>query len=120
MQRRSPRESTINVVVVADIDMLSQDFFRLREQGDMPEMGINFDFDNVTFVLNVLDDVGRRSAVHRDPQAAARSTARSPASKSARAKAKQEATDAREQFTKDVRGGRAAGAEDRSTTRSPS
>jgi ABC-2 type transport system permease protein len=52
-----PGESNVNVVVVADIDMLSQDFFRLREQGDMPEMGMHFDFDNVTFVLNVLDDL---------------------------------------------------------------
>jgi ABC-2 type transport system permease protein len=46
---------TINVVVVADIDMLHQEFFRLREQGDIPEAGIRFDFDNVTFVMNVLD-----------------------------------------------------------------
>ncbi len=52
-----PAESKINAVVVADIDMLSQDFFRLREQGDMPEIGMHFDFDNVTFVLNVLDDL---------------------------------------------------------------
>lgn len=47
----------LNVVLVADIDMLHQEFFRLREQGDMPEAGISFDFDNVTFVLNVLDSL---------------------------------------------------------------
>ena len=47
----------INVVIVADIDMLHQEFFRLREQGDVPEAGIHFDFDNVTFVLNVLDEL---------------------------------------------------------------
>lgn len=50
-----PREANLNVVVVGDIDMLSQDFFTIREQGNMPEFGMNFDFDNVTFVLNVLD-----------------------------------------------------------------
>ncbi len=43
------------MVLVADIDMLSEDFFRLREMGDTPENEINFQFDNVTFVLNVLD-----------------------------------------------------------------
>ncbi|MGZ4693172.1 MAG: hypothetical protein ACXWA3_06055, partial [Acidimicrobiales bacterium] len=42
---------------LADIDMLTHDFFRLREQGGIPEAGINFDFDNVTFVLNVLDSL---------------------------------------------------------------
>jgi len=50
-----PRQGAINVVLVADIDMLHRNFFRLREQGDVPEAGIHFDFDNVTFVLNVLD-----------------------------------------------------------------
>jgi len=48
-----PAETEINIVLVADIDMLTEPFFRLREQGEMPE--INFDFDNVTFVLNTLD-----------------------------------------------------------------
>ncbi len=56
-EAKKPRQSTVNVVVVADIDTLSQDFFRIREQGDTPEMGINFSFDNVTFVLNVLDEL---------------------------------------------------------------
>jgi len=69
-----PEASTINVVVVADIDMLHQEFFRLREQGDIPEAGIRFDFDNVTFVMNVLDylagdtrfiDIRKRRPQHR-------------------------------------------------------
>lgn len=51
------KPAEINVVVVADIDMLSQEFFRLREQGDIPEAGIHFNFDNVTFVLNILDSL---------------------------------------------------------------
>jgi ABC-2 type transport system permease protein len=54
---RKHRQGEINVVVVADIDMLTEDFFRLREQGSMPESGVHFDFDNVTFVLNVLDQL---------------------------------------------------------------
>lgn len=45
----------INVVLVADIDLISSQFFAIREQGAVPEAGINFDFDNVTFVLNALD-----------------------------------------------------------------
>jgi ABC-2 type transport system permease protein len=49
--------ATLNVVIVPDIDMLHQEFFRLREQGDIPEAGIRFDFDNVTFVMNVLDEL---------------------------------------------------------------
>ncbi len=64
----------INVIVVADIDMLHREFFRLREEGDIPEAGIRFDFDNVTFVLNVLDflagddrflDLRKRRPKHR-------------------------------------------------------
>jgi len=52
-----PAPPEINVVLVADIDMLSEQFFRLREVGDVPESGIHFDFDNVTFVLNLLDSL---------------------------------------------------------------
>jgi len=66
----------------------------------MPEVGINFDFDNVTFVLNVLDSVAgdqrfieirKRRPVHCT---LARIEERTK-------EAKQEATYAREQFTKD-------------------
>ena len=95
-----PRESVVNVVVVGDIDMLSQDFFRLREQGNMPEVGINFDFDNVTFVLNVLDELAgdrrfieirkRRSRHHTLTRIEDRTK-----------EAKQQATDEREKFIKD-------------------
>lgn len=52
-----PETTSINVVVVSDIDMLHQEFFRLRDQGEIPEAGIRFDFDNVTFVMNVLDEL---------------------------------------------------------------
>ena len=54
-EEKSAEEAEINVIVVADIDMLHREFFRLREEGDIPEAGIRFDFDNVTFVLNVID-----------------------------------------------------------------
>ncbi len=50
-----PKEPEVNVVLVADIDMLHPNIFMLRERGPDPETGIHFDFDNVTFVLNVLD-----------------------------------------------------------------
>jgi ABC-2 type transport system permease protein len=52
-----PDSATLNVVIVPDIDMLHQEFFRLREQGEIPEAGIRFDFDNVAFVMNVLDEL---------------------------------------------------------------
>ncbi len=52
-----PKPAEVNVAVVADIDMLTPTFFALREQGDIEELGIAFDFDNVTFVLNLLDDL---------------------------------------------------------------
>jgi len=92
-----PKEATIDVVLVADIDMLSRDFFRLREQGDVPEAGIHFNFDNVTFVLNVLDelagdsrfiDIRKRRPVHRTLTKIEERTK----------EAKQEATDERERF----------------------
>jgi ABC-2 type transport system permease protein len=71
---KGEKEAKINVVIVADIDMLSQDFFKLREQGNMPEIGMNFAFDNVPFVLNVLDELAgdqrfieirKRRPIHR-------------------------------------------------------
>ena len=49
--------------------MLSPGFFLLREQGDIPEADIHFDFDNVTFVLNVLDSLAGSDRLPRDPQA---------------------------------------------------
>jgi ABC-2 type transport system permease protein len=71
---KSPATTPINVVVVADIDMLHDAFFRLRDQGEIPELGVHFKFDNVTFVLNVLDslagdnrfiEIRKRSPAHR-------------------------------------------------------
>ena len=50
-------EPELNVVLVADIDMLTPAFFALREEGQIEELGISLDFDNVTFVLNILDEL---------------------------------------------------------------
>ena len=52
-----PTRAEVNVVLVADVDMISPAFFQLREQNEIPELGIRFDFDNVTFVLNTLDEL---------------------------------------------------------------
>ena len=61
-------------MLVADIDMLTDDFFNLREQGEVPGMGMTFDFDNTTFVLNAIDalagedrflDLRKRRPKHR-------------------------------------------------------
>jgi ABC-2 type transport system permease protein len=49
--------ANVNVVLVADIDMLTDEFFRWREQGEVPGLGLHFDFDNVTLVLNALDSL---------------------------------------------------------------
>ncbi len=48
-------EPEINVVLVADIDCLFGEFFRLRARGTDTADEIEFQFDNVPFVLNVLD-----------------------------------------------------------------
>ena len=73
-KEKKPTKAKLDVVLVADVDMLSPGFFMLREQGEVPEAGIHFNFDNVTFVLNVLDalagnddflEIRKRRRVHR-------------------------------------------------------
>jgi ABC-2 type transport system permease protein len=54
-ETKPPKEVDLHVVLVADIDMLSDAFFQLREMGESQENEINFQFDNVAFILNVLD-----------------------------------------------------------------
>ena len=53
----SRNAAPMNVVLVADADMIGDQFFAWREQGKMPGQDIDFDFDNVTFVLNALDSL---------------------------------------------------------------
>lgn len=64
----------IDVVLVADIDVLYSAFFALRARGNDPNAMVNLDLDNVTFVLNTLDelagddrfiDIRKRRPVHR-------------------------------------------------------
>jgi len=50
-----PRPVELDVILVADVDMLHETFFRLSEQSETPEGDVHYDFDNVTFILNALD-----------------------------------------------------------------
>jgi ABC-2 type transport system permease protein len=53
-----PKQKQIHAVVVGDIDLLTDQLFYIRSLGrDNPMMDIQFDFDNVTFVLNILDEL---------------------------------------------------------------
>ncbi|MEE8155712.1 MAG: Gldg family protein [Phycisphaerales bacterium] len=63
-----------NVVLTGDIDLLYSIFFNLRAQGTDPDAPVNLELDNVTFVLNVLDELAgddrfieirKRRRVHR-------------------------------------------------------
>jgi len=47
-------KADINVVLSTSVDMIADQFFRIRESAN-PALGIDFNFDNVTYVLNVLD-----------------------------------------------------------------
>ncbi len=55
--QKPPVSTRIDVLLVADIDLLSDMLFNLRSVGNEPGSGINLDFDNVTFVLNAIDSV---------------------------------------------------------------
>ena len=46
-----------NVVYVGDIDLMHSEFLRVRAQPNMSD--IDWKFDNVTFVLNVVDELAR-------------------------------------------------------------
>ncbi len=57
VEEGEPQPVKINVVLVADIDMLHDQVFMMQEQGSPPGMGINLDFENVSFILNAIDHV---------------------------------------------------------------
>ncbi|MCA9246620.1 MAG: Gldg family protein [Planctomycetales bacterium] len=70
----SDEEPEINVVLVADIDCLIDAFFDIRSRGEDEQSDVQWDFDNVTFVLNTLDlladdkrfiDIRKRRFEHR-------------------------------------------------------
>ena len=52
-----------NVVLVADADMATPGFFTLREMGTDVRSGVSFDFDNITFILNVIDELADEEAL---------------------------------------------------------
>jgi ABC-type transport system involved in multi-copper enzyme maturation permease subunit len=52
---KKPKSRDIDVILVSDIDLMYSQFFQLRAFGQDPDQEINFNFDNVSFVLNVLD-----------------------------------------------------------------
>ncbi len=45
-------ESAVNAIVIADVDMMGEQFFQLRKEGVE-----NLNFDNVTFLLNAVDQL---------------------------------------------------------------
>ena len=47
-----PTEGPVNVVIVADLDFISEQFFQIRETA-----AANLNFDNVTFFLNAIDSL---------------------------------------------------------------
>lgn len=53
--RPAASDSTINAVVVSDIDILYSTFFAIRARGADRNDPVNLNIDNVTFVLNALD-----------------------------------------------------------------
>ena len=82
-ESEKPESTKLDVILVSDIDMLHRAFFSLREQGDNPEAGLDLRFDNVTFVLNILDslagddrfiEIRNRRATHRTLTAIERAT----------------------------------------------
>lgn len=82
-EAEEPQSKKLDVILVSDIDMLHRAFFSLREQGDNPEAGLDLRFDNVTFVLNILDslagddrfiEIRNRRATHRTLTAIERAT----------------------------------------------
>jgi ABC-2 type transport system permease protein len=67
-------KTDIDVVLVADIDWIAPEIFRVREMGDNPDWVTEFKFQNVPFVLNILDelssddrfvDLRKRTRAHR-------------------------------------------------------
>ncbi len=73
-KEEAPPEPPINVVLVSDIDCLSNIFFMIRALGDQEGSPVDWRFQNTTFVLNVLDsladddrfiDIRKRTREHR-------------------------------------------------------
>ncbi len=54
---KSTIDPSFNVIIIADVDMATPGFFTLREMGTDVRSGVSFDFDNITFVLNIIDEL---------------------------------------------------------------
>lgn len=76
-QANSPKTAQLDVVLIADIDMLHNEIFQMQETGSPPGMGINLDFENVSLLLNAIDvvagddrfvDIRTRRPIHRTLQ----------------------------------------------------
>jgi ABC-2 type transport system permease protein len=71
---KEARETDINAVLVADIDWIAPIIFMIRERGQDADFIIDWKFQNVAFVLNILDslaeddrfiDLRKRTRSHR-------------------------------------------------------
>jgi ABC-2 type transport system permease protein len=71
---KEPEKTKLNAVLVADIDWIAPIIFWIRERGQDADFVIDWKFQNVTFVLNILDslagddrfiDLRKRSRSHR-------------------------------------------------------
>jgi ABC-2 type transport system permease protein len=71
---KAPEKVELNAVLVADIDWIAPIIFWIRERGQDADFVIDWKFQNVTFVLNILDslagddrfiDLRKRSRSHR-------------------------------------------------------
>jgi len=101
------KPAQVNVVIVSDIDCLYPAFFALRARGEETEDEVDWDFDNVPFVLNVLDalagedrftEIRKRRPEHRTLTKVTEATTR----------AREAADEAREKFNNEYKGGAAA------------
>ena len=71
---KEPEKTDINAVLVADIDWIAPIIFWIRERGQDADFVVDWKFQNVTFVLNILDslagddrfiDLRKRTRSHR-------------------------------------------------------
>jgi ABC-2 type transport system permease protein len=71
---KEPEKTDINAVLVADIDWIAPIIFMIRERGQDADFVVDWKFQNVTFVLNILDslatddrfiDLRKRTRSHR-------------------------------------------------------
>lgn len=57
--KAGPKKNNIDVILVSDIDWIAPIIFQLREAGENQDMLVEWKFQNVPFVLNILDSLAR-------------------------------------------------------------